>query len=311
MTTENKAQGQTTRSPLDDLRATLEKMGGQFKALLPSQAHVDRFIRVVMTAVQGNPDLVAADRTSFYAACMNCAKEGLMPDGKEAVLKIYNEKQGDGSYKKVAAYEPMADGLMKKLRLTGEVIGAPKVHVVYAADEFVYELGDNERIVHMPALTGRGAIVAAYSIVKLKSGDTSREVMSIEDIDAIMNRTKSKDKQGNIFGPWKTDKAEMCRKTVFKRHYKRLPRSTDLDNVINYDNEHNGVVDIEQPAGAPVPAAAPAQTSGMPARRPAALEHVVSAHVPMQTGEKREPVTVEGESRQEGGEQAKHPTDII
>jgi hypothetical protein len=43
----------TTRDALTDLRSTLEKMGGQFKAVMPTQQHVDRFIRVVMTAVQG------------------------------------------------------------------------------------------------------------------------------------------------------------------------------------------------------------------------------------------------------------------
>src|SRR5688572_24112721 len=138
-----------TRSALDDLRSTLEKMGGQFKAVMPTQAHVDRFIRVVMTAVQGNPQLLEAERQSFYASCMKCAQDGLMPDGKQAVLKIYNVKVGDG-WGKAVQYEPMTDGLMQKLRNSNEIIGAPKVHVVYEGDEFTYELGDNERIVHKP-----------------------------------------------------------------------------------------------------------------------------------------------------------------
>jgi recombination protein RecT len=134
------------KRPIDEVRDTLSKMGSQFKAVMPTQQHVDRYIRVVMTAVQQNMDLIAqeTDRQSFYAACMKCAQDGLTPDGKEAVLKIYNTKVGNG-WVKTVAYEPMAEGLLKKLRLSGEVIGAPKVHVVYARDEFVYELGDNER----------------------------------------------------------------------------------------------------------------------------------------------------------------------
>jgi recombination protein RecT len=178
--------------------------------------------------------LLEADRQSFYASCMKCAQDGLLPDGKQAVLKIYNSKQADNTWAKTVQYEPMTDGLLMKLRNSGEIVGAPKVHCWYEHDEFSYELGDNERIAHKPALTNRGAIKGAYSIVKLKSGDTSREVMSIEEIDLIMARTKSKDKDGNIFGPWKTDKPEMCRKTVFKRHVQTpaaLDRSRQRDQL--------------------------------------------------------------------------------
>lgn len=310
-----------TRSAIDDIRSTLERMGGQFKAVMPTQAHVDRFIRVVMTAVQGNPDLLEADRTSFYASCMKCAQDGMMPDGKQAVLKIYNQNIGTRDkpeWRKIVQYEPMAEGLMMKLRLSGEVIGAPKVHVVYAADEFTYELGDNERIIHKPALANRGAIVAAYSIVKLKSGDTSREVMGIEEIDAIAKRSKSVDKNGDPTGPWKTDKGEMCRKTVFKRHYKRLPRSSDLDNIINEDNEQHGLAEpIPGTAVAVATQDRPQAAEAAPSRRPAALEAVARAGgtpMPaMPATEQREPVTIEGRATKTDAqaEAGNPPADII
>lgn len=305
------------RSAIDDIRSTLEKMGGQYQAVLPTKAHVDRFIRVVMTAVQQTPDLLEADRTSFYGACMKCAQDGMMPDGKQAVLKIYNTNIGTRDkpeWRKIVQFEPMAEGLMMKLRLSGEVIGAPKVHVVYAADEFTYELGDNERIIHKPALANRGAVVAAYSIVRLKSGDTSREVMGFEEIENIRKRSKQADS-----GPWKTDYGEMCRKTVFKRHYKRLPRSSDLDNIINEDNEQHGLA--EAIPGTAVAVAAqerPQASSEAPARRPAALEAVARAGgTPMpatQATEQREPVTIEGSATKTDAGQAeagKPPADII
>lgn len=291
------------RDAITDLRSTLEKMGGQFKAVMPTQQHVDRFIRVVMTAAQQNTKLVDADRASFYAACMKAAQDGLMPDGKEAVLKIYSMKKGS-EYVDAVGYEPMVEGLLKKLRLSGEVIGAPRVHVVCQSDEFDYQLGDDERIVHKPSLGDRGEIIAAYSIVKLRSGDTSREVMSRKEIDAIMERTKSRDyKTKEIVGPWKTDFAEMCRKTVFKRHYKRLPRSSDLDNVINDDNDLNGAADITRTAQA-----APASVQAT-AHRPAALAAVAAAggtQVPAEAQQKREPVVID----QDGGKSGP-PEDVI
>lgn len=297
------------RDHIAEIRATLEKMGSQFKAVLPTQQHVDRFIRVVMTAVQQNPKLVAADRQSFFASCMKAAQDGLMPDGKEAVLKIYSMRKGPNEFIDGVQYEPMTEGLLKKLRLSGEVIGAPRVHVVRQRDEFDYQLGDDERIVHKPALGDPGEIIAAYSIVRLKSGDTSREVMSRTEIDEIMRRTKSKDKSGNITGPWVTDFSEMCRKTVFKRHYKRLPRSSDLDNVINEDNDANGAADIErrEPQLTSIPGAA--SVSPAPAVRPRALAAVAEAGgtpVPaeLQQERQRDPVTIDSPTEQA-------PTDII
>jgi len=298
------------KQEINGIREMLEKMGGQFKSVLPTQQHVDRFIRVVMTAVQQTPKLVGADRNSFYAACMKCAQDGLMPDGKEAVLKIYSSKEGNAWVDKVG-YEPMVEGLLKKLRLSNEIIGAPKVHVVYERDHFDYQLGDDERIVHKPAIGDRGQVIAAYSIVKLKSGDTSREVMSRSEIDGIMNRSKSKDKDGNIVGPWKSDYSEMCRKTVFKRHYKRLPRSSDLDNVINEDNDDNGAADIQRQQ-TPQLAAVPTPSIVTPTRRPAALAAVAEAGgtpAPAAAAEKREPVVIDQQQGQTG--EGQPPQDII
>lgn len=287
------------RRPIDEVRHTLNQMGGQFKAVLPTQAHVDRFIRVVMTAVQANPDLIdpETDRQSFYAACMKSAQEGLLPDGKQAVLKIYNTNVGTKAapkWKRLVAYEPMTDGMLMKLRNSGEVVGAPRVHVVYEKDHFEYLLGDEERITHRPPPLGqpRGKVIGAYSIVLLKSGETSREVMGVDEIENIRKRSKNADA-----GPWASDYGEMCRKTVFKRHCKRLPRSTDLDNMINADNEQNG---LAEPVAASAPAqpaeATPTQQKGGK-RRPAALEHIAGEK--LEGTVRTEKVTVEGQARRE------------
>lgn len=303
----------TQRRPIDEIRHTLNQMGGQFKAVMPTQAHVDRFIRVVMTAVQSNPDLIdpETDRQSFYAACMRCAQEGLLPDGKQAVLKIYNTNVGTKAapkWKKLVAYEPMTDGMLIKLRNSGEVVGAPRVHAVYEKDIFDYELGDNERITHKPFIGVRGKVIAAYSIVTLKSGETSREVMGVDEIEGIRKRSKQPDS-----GSWASDYGEMCRKTVFKRHCKRLPRSTDLDNMINADNKQNGLAEAVAPAATaatpPEQPAAPNAAKAAGKRRPAALEHIAGEKLEGVVGADKQPVTVEGEAKREPA--AGHDPDII
>lgn len=235
----------TALAPIDEIRQTLSSttMADQFLAVMRSKKDVDRFVRVVMTAVQNNPDLLKADRRTFYGACMKAAQDGLLPDGREAVLVIYNINAGTRDNPKwvsAVQYQPMVEGLLKKFRNSGECKGAPNVQTVRVADDFDYALGDNPFISHKPALTNRGPIVGAYSIVKLKDGEISREVMGLDEILQVREKSKSKDA-----GPWKlgaagehtSDFAEMCRKTVFRRHYKRLPKNTDLDNVLKTDNE--------------------------------------------------------------------------
>lgn len=200
----------------------LQRMRPEFAKALPAHIKPEKFERIVMTAVALNPALLGADRRSLFAACTRAAQDGLLPDGREAALVAYGS---------TINYLPMVSGIMKKVRNSGE-IGAWSVHVVKEKDTFDYELGDEERITHKPAHGERGKTIGAYSIVKLKDGEKSREYMTIEDIEAIRTRSKAKDS-----GPWKTDYDEMCKKTVIRRHSKRLPMSTDLDDVIRRDDD--------------------------------------------------------------------------
>lgn len=205
------------------LRHELDNMSGQFKAALPAHIPVERFCRVLMTALQQNPDLVKCSRRSLWNAAMKCAQDGLLPDGREAALIPYGDE---------VQYIPMIAGIRKKVRNSGE-IATWDAQVVRANDEFEFELGDDPFIKHKPSLDADpGSVVAAYSIAILKSGEKSREVMSITAIEKVRGRSRMK--KG---GPWFTDYDEMCRKTVARRHSKVLPMSTDLDDLLRRDDD--------------------------------------------------------------------------
>lgn len=215
----------------ESTKQTLVAMQGQIAAQLPASIKPEKFIGAVLVAVKLNPDLLGADKTTFYGACLKCAQDGLLPDGREAALVMFAGK---------VQYMPMIGGLLKKVRNSGQVKKV-SVQVVHENDLFDYELGGNDSLTHKPALTDRGEPVAAYAIAWLNDGTMlAPEVMSVEEIEKVRKVSRSGDK-----GPWKQWWSEMARKTVFRRLAKSLPNAADLAQVLDHDNEN---FDLNQPA---------------------------------------------------------------
>ena len=226
----------TELTPIEAMRGTLVKMQPEFQAALPPQIPVEKFIRTTLTAVQMNPELLGADRRSLLGACMKAAQDGLLLDGREAAPVIFRTKEGPK-----VQYMPMVGGILKKIRNSGE-LASISAHVVYSNDQFEYELGDNENIIHKPFLgEERGKPIAVYAVAKTKDGAIYREVMSVADVDKVRQASRAKDA-----GPWVQWWDEMAKKTVIRRMAKRLPSSADVDQVLASDNEASGFVQIER-----------------------------------------------------------------
>lgn len=206
---------------IEQVRAQLEKMEPQFRAALPKHVDPARFVRVTMTALQMNPNLLQADRRTLFASAMRASQMGLLPDGREGAIVMFKDQ---------AQFMPMVAGIMKLVRNSGE-ISTWSVQAVHENDEFECVFGDDERITHKRSKGPRGPLIGAYSIVLMKDGERSREYMDLEEITAVRKRSRS-----GTSGPWVTDFAEMAKKTVVRRHSKRLPMSTDLDEVLREDD---------------------------------------------------------------------------
>lgn len=236
----------------DRLRGQLTNRIDDFKMALPAHITPEKFQRTVMTAAQSNPDLLKAERGSFITACMKAAQDGLLPDGREAAIVTFNnrEKDAQGQWHTVTAaqYMPMVFGLRKKILQSGE-ISAIETNVVYRreVDEgyFVFEAGTEAMLRHKPMLDLADEdltddnIVAAYSVATMKDGTKSFEVMRRAEINKVRQTSKTgalgkTDRQGKPIppkGPWVDWFGEMARKTVMRRHSKTLPMSGDLIDV--------------------------------------------------------------------------------
>src|SRR5215472_9552133 len=97
----------------------IEAFTPQFQAALPDNIPVARFKRVLVTALNQNPELAKCNRHSLFLAAIKCAQDGLYPDGREAALV---------PFKGQAQYMPMVTGYRRLM--ASEVIVAT-TEVVY------------------------------------------------------------------------------------------------------------------------------------------------------------------------------------
>lgn len=233
-------QPQPKESPIAILRQQLDGMSGQFSAALPAHIPVERFSRVLMTAIQNNPDLLSADRKSLWNSAMKAAQDGLLPDGREGAIVIYNTKervrQPDNTFKdhwvNKAQWMPMVQGIMKKARNSGE-IASISAGVVYGGDQFRYWVDDDgEHLIYEPCDNPDTETVRrVYAMAKLKDGTRRIEVLTPTEVEKIRSISRSKDK-----GPWVQWWSEMAKKSAIRRLSKTLPMSTDLDDLIRRDD---------------------------------------------------------------------------
>lgn len=253
-------QNQQLQVAQQEVRRGITAMVPEFKKALPQHIDVDRFTRVVTTAISNNPDLLNADRRTLYASCTMAAQDGLLPDGREAALVVYGGK---------VQYMPMVAGVLKKMRNSGQIASIDAA-VVYEKDEFEFERGDNARLVHKPYLGADdpGKMRLAYCVAKLTNGEVHREVMRRADMEKI--RAQSKAKNGPLWTTWE-DQAWI--KSVLKRASKQLPSSSDLDELIKHDNAAMGFEDDDETPPAPPVDVTP--TAAAPAARPRGLQSVV------------------------------------
>ena len=192
----------TIRTMLND-----DRMTSQLKTMLEgTPVTVAKFKSVAMTAIVRDPDLMEADRTSLLTACVDCARAGLLPDKKEAVLVVRNNKKKvidptTGGRKEVwvkeVKYMPMVRGLYKLANGAGNVRRI-RAHLVHAGDEFHYGYGLAPFCEHLPASGKRGLPTHVYAIAALADGSFDLEVMTIDEVNEV--RQRSKQPKGSAWG---------------------------------------------------------------------------------------------------------------
>lgn len=217
----------------------------QIQRALPSHMSAERMARVALTALMRTPKLAECTQASFFKCLLDLSSWGLEPDGRRAYLIPYRDNKNN-----VTECTLILDykGLVELCYRSGFV---KDIHcdVVRSGDVFAYSLGKVQQ--HTPWAfrldearpSDAGEIVAAYCIVQMKDDATHNEVMTRKEIDGIRSRSKA----GNS-GPWQTDFAEMCKKTIFRRASKWLPLSSEIVEAFDRDADRLPAIQNQQTA---------------------------------------------------------------
>lgn len=174
-------------------------------------------------------------------------------------------------------------GLMRLATECGAIQWA-QCNVVHANDTFELNGFDKPPThIYNPFSTDeqRGDEIGVYCVVKANNGDYLVHSMSVDEVNAIRDRSESwKAKKS---GPWLTDRKEMVKKTCVKQASKYWPRKDGsvnrLDHAIEVLNQAGEGIDFkaEQSASNGVPLIAGNTPIDLPADRLAMLQNVADA----------------------------------
>lgn len=203
---------------------------------LPKHLTADRFVRIACLCMTRVPRLKECTQESLFNSLLTLSQLGIEPDGRRAhLIPFVNRKAGCVECQLIVDYK----GLVELAMRSGTV---SNIHadVVCENDAFVYDRGELKKHT-VDYRKPRGAVYAAYALVRFKDESEKCEVMSRDDIEAVRRRSKAADS-----GPWQTDWNEMAKKTVFKRLSKWLTLSPEFRDAVEVDDEHSGIT-VDEP----------------------------------------------------------------
>lgn len=212
----------------------LAKHGDDFTKALPKHIELSAFLSAVRDAL---PALARCTPASIRQAFLTCARFGLLPDGRHAVVKA------EGRH---AVFVPMVQGYIELMYRSGRV-GSVHVGMIHEGDEWQYEPTAPAPLdfTHRPAVAKskaeRGPVILAYAFCWMTSGARSHVVvLSREDAEAIRDEYSAAYQRAEQTGKrdsfWHSDFDAMWRKSALRRLHKLVPMSAELVALTRVDD---------------------------------------------------------------------------
>lgn len=188
----------------------LEHQRDELFSSLPRHVTVDRMQALVMKTFRLQPKLLDCSMASIVSAIIDASSVGLEIDGVLGQAYLI-------PYKDEAKLVPGYRGLLDLARRHGNV--KVSTRLVFPEDEFHFEFGDDERIVHKPNLKAAAKYkdedaVYVYLIAKVGDEVVCRSVWSTEQVNAHKERYSPSYRKAS--SPWNTAWGSMARKTLIR-----------------------------------------------------------------------------------------------
>ena len=192
------------------------------ESVLPASISFSSFAAAAVHVVLKDREVLQLETSSVIKALIDCARDGLVPDGQEAII-VRRKNQ--------ASYMRMVLGVIKKGLDSGAVEDV-FAECVYRGDEFEYFVDmSGQHLKHVRKFSS-SEITHAYAIATLPNSRKKCEVLSSDDIEKI----KAKSATGSVWSMWKD---RMSQKSAIHRLFKRIPSaSAALYYHIDVDNIH-------------------------------------------------------------------------
>lgn len=207
---------------LNDVRNHMTQHVEDFRSVLPEKISFEKFLTTMLNYLRKNPDFFDKfnDKDSMLQAALQAAGDGMLIDGRQAVLSTFKGK---------AAYMVMIRGLLLKAYESGKVKKIDS-RVVYTDEEFDVWIEDGDaKMIHRPKFSSdpKRTVKAVYATAETIDGGRYIEVMEYDEIANIQRMSKS----GAIWSAWWS---EMARKTVLRRMLKYMP--LEMDDIVSRDD---------------------------------------------------------------------------
>lgn len=216
-------------TPRQVLSHILEQNAGAVGASLPSGYKQERFMRLLLTAANTNPQLFECDPRSFLAAGVGAAQLGLEPnDARGLAYLIPFRDHGVLKVQLIIGYKGMLD-----LARRSGMVSSINAFAVFEGDTFSYSLGLDPTLHHVPADGDEDPdkLTHVYAVAKVQ-GDPQFVVMTRRQVDKVMAQSKGA-KSGR--SPWTTHYTEMALKTALRRLCKWLPQTVEMARAEAHD----------------------------------------------------------------------------
>ena len=189
-----------------------------------AEINTSYFMECITQAFNKTPKLndKSIDRRSVVFAVMECAKLGLVPDGKQCAIVPYKSKAVF-----ILGYQGVVD-----LAYQSGAVRSIWAENVYKGDEFSWQRGLEPKIHHIPKgeTSDQAEITHTYAVAKLNNGEIVFEVLTREQVEKIRSVSPARSD-----GPWVKWWDQMAKGKTVKRLDTYLPSTPNMKRAKEID----------------------------------------------------------------------------